>query len=137
MTLASDITATLPFLRAEAEGRMVDACIITRGGGAPTFDPNTGNYMTPAGSTIYSGSCEVQISDGLNAREAQAGGTELSLSRLTLKVPVSAVGIRVDDVAVITTATHDPDLEDRTYRVIGEHSKTFATARRLQVEEVA
>lgn len=136
MTLVDDIRQALPGLRAEAEGRMVDACTITRGGGDPVFDPDTGEYTTPAGSTIYTGPCEVQISDGLNAREADAGGTEITLSRLTVKVPISVEGVQVDDVVTITASELDPDLVGQTYRVIAGFAKSFATARRLQVERV-
>lgn len=136
MTLVNDIRATLPLLRAEAEGRMVDACTITRGGGADTFNPTTGVYTTPAGTTIYTGKCEVQISDGLNARETDAGGTEVTLSRLTVKIPISAEGVQVDDIITITSSLLDPDLVGQSYRVMAGFAKSFATCRRLQVERI-
>lgn len=134
MSLASDVAAALPLLRAEAEALMVDSCTITRDGGAPTFDPNTGTYTDPAGSTVYTGACQVQLSDGLSARSSEAGGTELITSRVTVKIPVSATGVRVGDVVTITAATLDPDLVDHRYVIAAEHAKTFATARRLEVE---
>lgn len=116
---------------------MIDACSITRGGGASTFDPDTGEYTTPAGSTIYVGKCEVQVTDSLNAQDADAGGEVATVLRLTLKVPVSVTGVRIDDVATVTDSVLDPDLVGRTFRVVSPHSKSFATARRLQVEEVS
>lgn len=124
--------------RAAAESRMVDACTIAHPGGEPVFDPSSGTYTDPASTTIYSGKCEVQVSDGLNARETEAGGTELTVSRVTVKVPVSATGVRVGDVVTIT-AVHpdgDADLVGQEFSVKGPHGKTFATARRLQVERV-
>lgn len=137
MSLVDDIVAALPGFRAEAEGRMVDACTITRGGGDPVFDPNTGTYTTPAGTTVYTGKCEVQITDGLNARAADVGGTEVTLSRLTVKIPMSVEGVQVDDIVTITASLLDPDLVDQTFRVLAGFAKTFATARRLQVERTS
>lgn len=136
VSLVHDIIEALPQFRAEAEARMVDACTITRGGGAPVFDPNTGMYTTPAGTTVYTGPCEVQISDGLTARQADAGGTDVTLSRLTVKVPISVEGIQIDDTVTITASLLDPDLVDQDYRVEAGFAKTFATARRLQVERL-
>lgn len=114
---------------------MLDACTITRGGGDPTFDPNTGNYSTPASSTIYSGACEVQISDGLNAQTTEAGGQVVTERRVTLKVPMSVENVQVDDIATITASALDPDLVGQTFRVAATFAKSFATSRRLQVEE--
>ena len=136
MSLVDDILSTLPFLRSEAEKRMVDACTITRPGGEDTFDPNTGTYTSPAGSTIYTGACEVQISDGLNARETEAGGTEVTVSRVTVKIPVTVEGVREGDVVTVTSSLLDPDLVDQKFRVLAGFAKTFATCRRLQVEQV-
>lgn len=113
---------------------MVDACTITRSGGDPVFDPNTGTYTTPAGSTIYTGACEVQISDGLNAQTFEAGGQVITERRVTLKVPMSVEDVRVDDIATITASMLDPDLVGQTFRVMGTFAKSFSTARRLQVE---
>lgn len=134
--LAYDIAQALPELRREAEGRMVDECIIRRPGGRPTFDPDTGDYIDPPEATLYSGKCEVQISDGLSAREGEAGGTELTTRRLTLKLPVSATGIRKGDLVEITASRNDPSLVGADYRVAAGHAKSWATARRLHVEEV-
>ncbi len=115
---------------------MLDACTITRGGGEPTFNPTTGAYTTPAGSTIYTGVCEVQISDGLNARTSEAGGQVVTERRVTVKVPISVVGVEVDDIVTITASALDADLVGQTFRVLAEFAKSFATARRLQVEGV-
>lgn len=134
--LADDITRELPFLRQQAESLMVDEATITRNGGEAVFDPVTGTYTDPADSTIYTGPCRVQVG-APSVTTPEAGGDVLSVLRLTVQVPVSATGIQVNDVVTITAATHDPDLEGKTYRVTGTHAKTHATARRLEVEEVA
>lgn len=137
MTLADDLAWALPELRTEAEGRMVDACRITRAGvGDTVFDPETGTYTDGTDATVYSGKCEIQVTDGLNARQSETGGTEIIATRVTVKVPVSTTGIRINDVVTITTATNDADLLGQRFTVVGLHAKTFGTARRLQVERI-
>lgn len=136
MSLVDDILSTLPVLRTEAEKRMVDACTITRSGGEDTFDPNTGDYTAPAGSSVYAGKCEVQVTDGLNAREAEVGGTEITATRVTVKVPISVEGVREGDVVTVTASLLDPDLVGQQFQVLAGFAKTFATCRRLQVERV-
>jgi hypothetical protein len=139
MSLVNDITAVLPSLRAEAEGRMVDRCIVNRGPYGPgTFDPGTGTYTPGAAVEIYAGVCEVQVDGRLVGREIDAGETELTTMRLTVKLPVVAsADVQVDDEVLITSSAHDPGLVGKSFRVTALHNKTFATARRLQVEEVA
>lgn len=136
MILAYDIARALPGLRREAEGRMIDTCTIRRPGGDPVFDPDTGDYIDPPSTVVYSGKCEVQISDGLTASTAEAGGTEITARRLALKVPVSVTGIKVDDLVTIDACVNDSELVGSQFRVIAGHAKTWATARRLHVEEV-
>ncbi len=116
---------------------MVDACTVTRPGAAGTFDPDTGTYTNPTGTAVYSGPCEVQVSDGLTTQNPEAGGQELTITRLTVKVPVSVVGVRVDDVVTVTASLLDPDLVGRVFKVTAGHAKSFLTARRLQVVEVS
>lgn len=135
--LVDDIRSALPGLRVEAEGRMVDACTIAHPGGEPTFDPDTGTYTDGAPTVFYTGKCEVQISDGLNARDTEAGGTELTLTRVTVKVPIIVEGVERGDLVTITASELDPDLVGQEFTVLAGFSKTFATARRLQVERVS
>lgn len=124
--------------RATAEALMVDACTISRGPFSPgTFDPVTGVWTDPASTVIYAGVCQVQVSDGLTAREVEVAQTEITAMRLTVKVPIAAVGVLVDDEVTVTAAVHDPDLVAKSFRVVATHTKSFATARRLQVEEIA
>lgn len=134
--LIYDVERALPGLRREAEGRMVDECIIRRPGGPPVFDPNIGDYTDPDETLVYEGRCEVQISDGLTASTAEAGGTELTIRRLTLKIPVAAPSPLVGDLVEIVACRHDASLAGAEFRVAAGHAKTFATARRLHVEEV-
>ncbi len=122
--------------RSAAEARMTDACSIAHPGAAATFDPVTGTYTDPTATVFYTGPCEVQVSDGLTAQEGEAGGAELTVLRLMVKVPVEVTGVVVDDVVTITASLLDPDLVGRVFQVVAGHAKSFLTARRLQVEEV-
>ena len=122
--------------RVAAAALMVDSCVIVDGGNAPTFNTTTGVYSDTAGTTVYEGPCQVQVSDGLNARGAEAGGADLTISRVTVKVPISAEGIAVGNTVRITAAENDPELVDQQFTVIAGHTKTFATCRRLQVERL-
>ncbi len=137
MTLADDVVLALPGFRVEAESRMVEACTIAHPGGAATFDPNTGAYTDPAGTVFYTGPCEVQVSDGVTAQDSEAGGTELTVLRLMVKIPVAVEGVVIDDVVTVTASLLDPDLVGRVFRVTAGHAKSFLTARRLQVEEIS
>lgn len=119
--------------RTAAEARMVDACTIVRLG-SETFNPTIGEYTTAAPTSLYVGACEVQVSDGLNAQEQETGGQVVTQRRVTVKVPMSVTGVQVDDVVTITAAALDADLVGQAFRVVGEFAKSFATARRLQVE---
>jgi hypothetical protein len=131
------VTATSITLegRAAAEARMIDTCTITRGGGAPGFDPETGDYTEAASSTIYSGICEFKINDALTSGTPEVGGAVATISRLVVKVPMAVDDVEVDDLVTCTASALDSDLVGRIYRVAGPFAKTFATARRLPVEE--
>lgn len=123
--------------QAAAERLMVDTCTVTRvtAPGAP-INETTGQYPAASTSSVYAGKCQVQYRDGL-ARGALAGERDQMIARLIVKVPMSASGFQVDDVVTITaTGTDsDTDLASRTFRVAELFHKTYATARRLVVEE--
>ncbi len=120
--------------RTAATALMVDACTIAHPGAAATFNAATGVYADPAGTVFYTGPCQIQV--GLAVGGSDAGGAELTVLRLVVKVPVTVVGVEVDDVVTVTASLLDPDLVGRVFQVTAGHAKTFATARRLQVDEV-
>lgn len=132
MTLAGTLTAG----RAAAEALMVDACTITRSGGAPVFNPATGAYTAPADVEVYDGKCRVQVSDAINEQSPEFGGREVTLQQAVVSVPVSGTGVAVGDTVTVTASEHDPELVGVVYRVLALHRKSHATARRLRCEEV-
>lgn len=121
--------------RAAAERLMVDQCVIRRAG-PETTDPVTG-VVTPTWTDIYEGRCKVQESSGFAAtgQSPEAGEHAFSVQRYMLHVPMSVTGAAEGDVATITAATLDPSLVGRVYRLDGEFAKSYATARRFEVEE--
>jgi hypothetical protein len=115
---------------------MVDTCVIRRRGPEVT-NPDTG-VVTPTWTQIYNGPCKLQESAGFGAAgtEPQAGEHKFVLQGWRLHLPIAETGPTDGDVAEVTTAGVDPDLVGRRYRLGGDFAKTFATARRIQVEEV-
>ena len=113
---------------------MVDSCTVTRGD-ARTFDPVTRTYTTPAGATVYSGACRVQVASAVAPASPDVDGYGLTTQRITVHVPVSSVEYRLRDVVTVTAALMDPTLVGKRFRVVGGHAKTFATARRLECVE--
>lgn len=134
--LGHDIAAALPEMRAQAESKMVDACVITGGGGAPVWNETTGQYDTPAGVTVYDGKCEVQVPN-VAEQSADVGEHEWTVQAAIVKLPViGSEGAQIGHTVTITASTNDPQLVGCVYAVTGEHHKTYATARRLRCNEV-
>lgn len=119
--------------RRAAERLMVETCTIGRQSGLTT-DQTTGK-VTPAYEQVYSGPCKVQT---FTNREIFKDGGEhqFIVQRYELEIPFSATGVRTGDVATITSSQLDPDMPGRQYRVAALLNKSFATARRLSVEEL-
>lgn len=122
--------------RALAESLMVDACTITRLTGETTNE-DTG-VVTPTTSTVYTGRCRVQQSQlGADSVPSDPGEAYVRLVAFEVQLPMSVLGLRVQDVVTITASALDPDLVGRQFNILGLAHKTHATARRIQVQEVA
>lgn len=128
-------TAALLRGRAKAESLMLDTCTITRVTGSST-NRETG-VITPTTTTVYTGICKVQHSQGVLGGSpkdiAEAGRLT---TRLELHLPASVTGVRADDRATITAAALDAELVGRVFVVRSSPHKSFLTARRLEVEEL-
>jgi hypothetical protein len=122
--------------RAAAESLMVDTCTITRTTGESTNE-DTG-VVTPTTSTVYTGRCRVQQSQlGADSTPSDPGEVYVRLVAFEVQLPMSVEGLRVQDVITITASALDPDLVNRSFNVLGLAHKTHATARRIQVQEIA
>lgn len=124
--------------RALAESLMTDTCTITRAGvGKGPWNESTGQYDSPAPTTVYSGKCRVQIMSGIPASRPTTGDRSTTLQETVLQLPVTSTeSIAVNDVATIVAAVSDASLVGRQFTVYARHEKSQATARRLRVIEV-
>lgn len=113
---------------------MVDTCTVEYVSGT-AFNETTG-LDEPTYVTRFSSVCKVQARE-LQSSERDAGGAERTLVRLSVHLPISAGAVETDDVLTITAAAYDPQLVGRVFRVLAPVGKSFATARRLEVEEVS
>lgn len=136
MSLQSAIEAELPFLRAEAEARMLDTFDIKVPTGT-AYNPGTGNDETTY-TDLFSTPGRVKVSGGLSARESEAGGRTVVTVVRELHIPVGSAAVPVGAVAFCTFAheTSDPTLLGAGLRLSGPTPGSQTTARRLEVSEV-
>lgn len=127
----SALAATLAGRRA-AERNMVDTCTIRRQ--TSETRSNTGEVTPIYSTTVYEGKCRLQLR-GPTGQSPNVGEQRVDILVGELQLPISVVGLAVDDRVDIVTSL-DPDLAGRVFRVADLMHKTHATARRIPVEEV-
>lgn len=135
MTLQSAIEAELPFLRAEAEARMVDTWTIGADVGW-TYDENAGEdvqtvtplFTTPGRLTER----------GTEVSDIEVGGRTSAETRRELHIPWNSAAVPANAVAqcIAIHASTDPTLLNSIVRLRGPAPATQKTARRLEVVEV-
>jgi hypothetical protein len=115
---------------------MTDTVVFTDDDGTLTFDPDTGEYTTTAGTVLYSGPCQVQVTDTI-PRDATVGEQQIVVERIIVKIPWDAAEVPPNSVGTITAVGEGSgSVVGRRYRVIGTNAKTYNTARRLPCELV-
>lgn len=136
MTIYDAISAELPYLRAEAESLMTDTCTVRRDTGDTAQNPGTGT-VEPVYTDLFSSPCKVQARS-LVALDAEVGGRTATTVRLELHLPVASAAVKTGDVAEITAvgALSDSTLVGREFMITAPVAKSFATARRYEVEEI-
>jgi hypothetical protein len=123
--------------RAAAESLMVDTCTIRANDGETTYDPVTNAYVETDGTLLYTGPCQVQVTDTI-PRDANVGDQQVVVERIIVKIPWDAVAIPVNSVVEITAAgDFSGAAVGNRYRVIGSNDKTYATATRLPCELIS
>lgn len=127
------IGSTLARAQRAAEALMVDACSVKYADGS-SFNESTGREE-PTYVVRFSSRCKIQSRD-LDSVERDAGGHESTAIRVTLHLPVSAGLVAVDDVVTVTACVFDPQLVGRSFRVLAPVGKSFASARRVEVEGI-
>lgn len=133
------IDALLARGRVEAEALMLDTCVITRAGGASgSLDDETGEWAYPAGSTVYTGKCKVQLSDSLRVGDAEAGEVTLAVTAVSLHLPIDGTGgVGRGMEATITSAAFDEALVGKRLHIQAPHAGSQKTARRFACEVVS
>ena len=136
MSLLDDVTAALPDMRRQAESLMLDRGTMRRANGGTTQDPDSGTTV-PTYDDLFTSNAKIQTRN-LQARESEVGGRTSTSVRVELHLPVSAPAVETGDVWEVTrvNALSDVQLLGRKFRVIAPVGKSFATARRLEVEEI-
>ena len=137
MTLQSALEAELPYLRAEAEGRMVDTFQISVPTGGWSPNPGTGideQDLEP----LFTTQGRVKVSRGLAVRESEVGGRTSAEVVRELHIPVDSGAVPAGAIAVCTAvhATSDPTLLNARLTLAGPAPGSQTTARRLEVSEV-
>lgn len=110
--------------RETAEERMTDVCEIVRpSDAAPTLDRTTGELVTPAGTTVYTGPCSVQSGRGRNVNEQTEGGADVAVVDYLVRVPHDTIGPRRGDIVTFST-TDNPDLLDAELVILRNDMRT-------------
>jgi hypothetical protein len=117
--------------RAWHEAIMEDACVITREG-TRTLNETTGQY-TQTPTTIFTGACRLVVPPRSPQDVVAVGQVEV-VQRARLDLPVVASAAAKENDVVLFTASVDPALVGRKFRLRGEAGQTHATARRFFVE---
>lgn len=137
VTLQSAIEAELPFLRAEAEARMVDTFEIRVYTDGWHYDPEVDADVQDF-DVLFTTPGRVKVEQGLSVHDSEVGGrTSASVTR-TLSIPVTSDAVPVNAVAFCTAvhATSDPTLLGARLTIGGPAPGSQTTARRLEVTEV-
>lgn len=115
---------------------MSDTGVMRRPTGRTVQDPDTGSEV-PQLEDVFGSQCKIQTRN-LQASGSEVGGRTAVTVRVELHLPVDAPPVLAGDVFEVTTvgALSDLQLLGRQFRVIAPVGKSYATARRLEVEEV-
>lgn len=126
----SEATDTLPFFRAQWAARLVDACVVKRDDGNPSFNESTGVY-TRNFDTQYSGACLVRP---LAASDADYGQELAELRAYSVFILYTETDPLPGDLVDITSAT-DSFLTGKQFTVKSVSGDTYNTRRQLLCEE--
>ncbi|WP_433584553.1 DUF6093 family protein [Microbacterium hydrocarbonoxydans] len=130
MTLGADIDAALPGLRAEAESRMTDN--IEAGRYADRTDPTSGNAVRALVELRYSGIGRVRWGSR-EVTNANGPSMPVAVQEPYLSVPFGTHLLLIGDEIAIT-ASKDPVLAGRRFRIAGEPVAGQVTAHRYPLE---
>jgi hypothetical protein len=129
------LDAAIGFFRRHRTTLFRAECRIERkGGGEPTFDPNTGQVEGPAPEVIYEGPC--------NVREMPRSGTDVAVAEQEVRLGRADIWlphdtpVREDDVLIVTVTKHDADMVDQRWRITDVFLDAWQISRRALGEKV-
>lgn len=108
-------------------------CTITRAGGDPVRNEETGQLEPAPPVEVYAGPCLVTPEGGDRVQEFGEGPTVTRT--YTVQIEDLTVDVHVEDTVTIT-ASRDPLAVGRIMRVLDVPRSELVTVRRLTVEEV-
>lgn len=117
-----------------AKRQFTDECVALQETGRAELDPVT-RRETQRHRELFRSPCKVKATDAAGA-ESVAGGRTVTTVRLSVHLPVSAPAVAVGTVLKVTASKTDPQLVGRRFKVTAPFAQTYATARRVPVEEV-
>jgi hypothetical protein len=130
--LGYDIANALPGLRAEAESRMTDTVDV--GLFEDGTDETTGNPTRVLVTERYSGKARVRL-PSQNVTNAQAPSMPVAVQEPVLSIPWGSPRVFIGD-EVLVTASDDPVLVGRRFRVQGNAQAGQTTAHRYPLQEI-
>lgn len=108
------------------------SCVVSRPGGEPVFDPDTGTYTDPAPTTVYDGGCKIVPTGGERVVEFGEGPVTIRTYAVNLDGLVENIQVG-DDVTV--SGSRDPKLNGTPLKVLDIPGSDWMTNRHLVVEE--
>lgn len=129
------LDSTLTAARLRAESLMGDTGIMRRPTGRTTLDPVT-DQESEIFEDVFTSRAKIQTRN-LMSRVHEAGDRSVATVRVELHLPVTAPAVRTGDIWEHTQVgpLSDSQLVGRKFRVVAPAAKSFATARRFEVEE--
>lgn len=130
MSFDAELAAGLAELRIHAESKMRATCVIER----PNGETTVGGVVTPAWTEVYAGKCELTDFDS-HPIDREVSGATLTMSSPSLRLPVSAPSVAINDRVRITSDPDNPDLVGLTAYVSGVRRKGMEKSRRITVSD--
>lgn len=139
MTLADDIAAALPELRAAAESLHRDTFTVHRATGGTVTDPVTLTEVREYAAVLTGIKGKFKGGNAGN-NTVQTPGVQVAETSPEWHTSVTVLGILTDDEVECTAVDPDmgdPDLVGVRVRITGPAIRSIATARRFKVSELS
>lgn len=126
--------AELAGLRSTSESALPDTCTINRPATGGTLNTATGQWTPSSATEIYDGACRIRPVTSAD-QSVVFGDEQITRQRYVGTFPHDITRLRIDDVVTVTDSS-DPDIDQRTFRVVVVSSGSFHIDRRAGLEVV-